>query len=191
MVASRTLMLVVLFIALPSVSFLLRPASLTATPVPKGRRPTAEEVRIKVFSSWYEDTSVLAGKPWPEHTVEPLGWKFGPDLVNSWQITGELATSPYTGGAKIDVSREPWQLDIYSQQVDGSMWVLPGIFKFEGDNVVWVTPPLNANWHRLDPNGHYPGRPKEFTSTKDNKYTWRLLKRCRYLQTQFPKEEKK
>jgi hypothetical protein len=86
---------------------------LPADPVPKPVRPTAEEVTKRLFGTcWFETKKVIAGK---EDPSEPLGWKFGAKEVGNWQITGELVTYRMFGGATIDVSKDPWRMDILSK----------------------------------------------------------------------------
>ncbi len=160
------------------------PAS--AAPVPKPLPPTAEEVQKRLFGTcWYEVGKVVAGKKDPDG---PLGWKFGAGEVENWQITGELVTDRMFGGATIDISRDVWRMDILSKGERGRVAVLPTIFKFEGDTLVWVTEFPGDGWyHQVDPTGNYKGRPNGFESTKQNRYAVHRLKPCEYLQTTPPK----
>ena len=159
---------------------------LPAAPVPKTKPPTSEEVRKRLFGTcWYETGKVVAGKEDPN---EPLGWKFGADEVENWQITGELVTDRMFGGATIDMSREPWRMDILRKGERGRVVVLPTIFKFEGGTLVWVTEFPGEGWHSgVNPKGDYTGRPSGFESTKKNRYAVYRLKPCDYLQTTPPK----
>jgi hypothetical protein len=164
------------------------PAADPATPAaaPKPKRPTAAEVKKRLFGTcWFEIEKVIAGKKDPN---EPLGQKFGPDEVENWQITGELVTYRMFGGAKIDVSKEPWRMDILSKNERGQVSVLPTIFKFEGDTLVWVSEFPGEGWYsEVARDGEYKGRPTGFESTKENRYAVHRLKPCEYLQTTPPK----
>ena len=157
-----------------------------AAPLPRPRPPTAEEVRRRLFGTcWYETDKVVAGKDDP---AEPLGWRFGADESENWQITGELVTDRMVGGATIDVSREPWRLDILRRDDRGRVAVLPTIFKFEGETLVWVTEFPGEGWYsEVDRHGDYRGRPTGFVSTTQNRYAVHRLKPCDYLQTTPPK----
>src|SRR5262245_17444458 len=161
---------------------------LTATPVPMAKPPTADEVRKRLFATcWYETSKVVAGKEDPNG---PLGWKFESDEVENWQITGELVTDRMVGGVTIDVSAKAWRLDIVRKGERGRVAVLPSIFKFEGDTLVWVTEFPGDGWYQqVDPNGHYKGRPTGFESTGRNRYAVYRLKSCQYLQTTPAKYE--
>jgi hypothetical protein len=128
---------------------------------------------------------VIAGKNDPS---EPLGWKFSGDEVENWQITGELVTYRMFGGAKIDVSKQPWRMDIFSKNERGQVSVLPTIFKFEGETLVWVSEFPGEGWYQVvDPKGEYKGRPTGFESTEKNRYAVHRLTPCDYLQTTPPK----
>jgi hypothetical protein len=97
-------------------------------------------------------------------------------------------TDRMMGGATIDVSREPWRLDILRRDDRGRVAVLPTIFKFEGDTLVWVTEFPGEGWYsEVDQHGEYKGRPTGFVSTKQNRYVVHRLKPCDYLQTTPPK----
>lgn len=158
----------------------------TASPVPKPKPPTAEAVRKWLFATcWYETSKVVAGKEDPNG---PLGWKFGSDEVENWQITGELVTDRMIGGVTIDVSAKVWRMDIIRKGERGRLTVLPTIFKFDGDTLVWVTEFPGDGWYqRVDPTGHYKGRPTGFESTGGNRYAIYRLKPCAYLQTTPPR----
>lgn len=159
---------------------------LPAAPVPRPKPPTAEEVRKRLFETcWYETGKVVAGKADP---AEPLGWKFGPDGVENWQITGELTTGRLVGGVTVDVSRGLWRMDVLQKDERGRLAVLPTVFKFEGDTLVWATEFPGEGWYQaVDPNGDYKGRPSGFESTKQNRYAVYRLRPCAYLQTTPPK----
>jgi len=83
-----------------------------AAPTSRPKPPTVDEVRKRLFGTcWYETGKVVAGK---EDAREPLGWKFGADETENWQITGELVTSHMSGGVTVDVSGDVWRMDILS-----------------------------------------------------------------------------
>ena len=105
-----------------------------AAPVPKvQKQPTDQEVRAKVFgTTWEETDNFVAGKKFPNHRFEPFGWMFSAEGVELWELGGERSTSTYSG-VKINVSVEPWRLDIFNKE-NGKLSVLPTIFKFEGES---------------------------------------------------------
>jgi hypothetical protein len=160
-------------------------------PVPKPLPLTTEQARKKLFGCWYEVEKVVAGQPWPKHNFGALGWKFDAEEVENWQLTGELVTDLHRGGPKINITTTPWRLDVHNRKDNGEVVVLAGIFKFEGDDLIWVTEFPGDGWYPLNPAADYSGRPTDFTSTKENRYEWMRLKRCEYLQTQFPEKGKK
>jgi hypothetical protein len=57
---------------------------------------------------------------------------------------------------------------------------LPTIFKFDGDELVWVAPFSGEGWQKYNATGSYT-RPTAFSSTKENRQTFRRLKRCENL----------
>jgi hypothetical protein len=159
---------------------------LIPSPAPKAKPPTADEVRKRLFATcWYETSKVVAGR---EDRSGPLGWKFGPGEAENWQITGELVTDRMPGGVTIDVSAKAWRLDVIRKGERGRVAVLPSIFKFDGDTLVWVTEFPGDGWYQqVDTNGHYKGRPTGFESTGRNRYAVYRLKPCEYLLTTPPK----
>lgn len=158
---------------------------MSADPMPKPKPPGVEKVRKRLFKTcWYETGKVIAGKEDPNG---PLGWKFGADEVENWQITGELVTYRMFGGATIDVSQDVWRMDILSKDEKGRTSVLPTIFKFEGETLVWVSEFPGEGWYQqVAPDGNYKGRPSGFKSTEQNRYAVFRLKPCDYLQTTPP-----
>jgi hypothetical protein len=160
-------------------------APIPAASEPKPKPPSVEEVRKRLFGTcWYEMSKTIAGKDDPK---EPLGWKFTADGMENWQITGELVTSQTIGNITIDVSKDLWRMDILSRNENGRVSVLPTIFKFEGDTLVWVSEFPGEGWYSaVAPDGEYKGRPTGFKSTAENRYAVYRLKPCDYLQTTPP-----
>lgn len=162
-----------------------------AAPVPKPKPPTQKEIEAKVYGSWYEYDGVYGGRPMSDG-FKPFGWKFGHEDSDTWELGGELSTGPCRGGVKIDITKTPWRIDIHCKGSE-SVSVRPGIFKFDGDDLIWATA-SSGRWHSaVSPTGEYSSRPKDFTSTPENQYEVRRLKRCEYLQTEFenpPKQKK-
>lgn len=165
-------------------SLLVALLALGATaPVPKPKPPTQKEIEAKVFGSWYEYDGVYRGRPMSDG-FEPFGWKFGRGDAAIWQFGGELSAGEFPGGVKIDITKTPWRLDMHDRTNKDSVVVIPGIFKFDGSDLIWATGPT-GRWAALSPTGEYSTRPKDFTSTPDNGQVIRRLKRCEYLQTKF------
>jgi hypothetical protein len=156
-----------------------------AAPKRKPTPSTAAEARERLFATcWCETGKVVAGKADPS---EPLGWKFGPDEVENWQMTGELVTHRMFGGATISAAMgapgKVWRMDILSKGERGRISVLPTLFKFEGDTLVWVSEFPGDGWYQeVDPSGNYKSRPTGFESTAQNRYAVYRLKPCDYLQ---------
>lgn len=163
-----------------------------AAPVPKPKPPTLKEIEAKVYGSWYEYDGIYSGRPMSDG-FEAVGWKFGREDAAIWQFGGELSAGEFPGGVKIDITKTPWRLDVHERKRDNTVVVIPGIFKLDGDDLIWATEPSGDWWWQLRPSGEYAGRPKDFTSTPENQYEVRRLKRCEYLQTKFvdPPREKK
>lgn len=161
-----------------------------AAPVPKAeaKKWTDEEVTKRLFATcWYEVEKTVDGKPWPGHNYSPFGWKFGEKATECWELGGELSTSETTGGVVVDVSSDPWRLDVLSKDEKGKVSVLPGVIKFDGDDLVWATEFPGEGWYSVvDAKGEYKGRPTGFESTAANRLCVCRLKPCTYLQTVFP-----
>lgn len=162
-----------------------------SAPVPKVKKqPTEQEVLDKLFgTTWEETEKMVGGKLWPKHRFDEYGWKFSKEGAECWELTGERSSGGYSGGFKFNLSAEPWRLDILSKG-EGKLSVLPTIFKFDGDDIVWATEFPGEGWYQQeDKDGNYKDRPTGFDSTEKNRYTVCRLKPCAYYQTEFPKDK--
>lgn len=161
-----------------------------AAPVPKVKAKgwTEEGVRAKLFATcWYEADRTIAGTPEKELKLSSFGWKFGDDGAECWELGGELSTGGHGNEIRTDVAADPWRMDILNWGEKGRVSVLPGIIRFDGDDVLWVTEYPGDGWYSaLNPKGEYKGRPTGFESTAKNRWAVYRLKACKYLQTQFP-----
>jgi hypothetical protein len=146
-------------------------------PAAEGPRP--EGVRERFYRCWLEVERVEAGRSTkdPQHL---LGHEFAPDVWYAWGRRGELAPGPGESGVRIDVTTEPKRLEL----IGGTYGlprrdpvVQPGIFKFEGGNLVLALGPWTKE-RAFGPGADYPERPKEFRSTKENGVTVLVLKPC-------------
>ncbi|MBA4063383.1 MAG: hypothetical protein C0501_06655 [Isosphaera sp.] len=157
--------------------------SVVAAPVPKPPPPLTEaELDAKVYGSWVEvEGGKEAGKPVPGYG---WGWKLDPKAAETWDAG--LSLGPYWK-AEANTAVVPWRLDVFDKSDSGRVVVKPGIFRLDGDALVWVT---DDGWCEWNKTGEYAARPKELTSTEKNGYTLRVLKRCDYLQTRFDERDR-
>jgi uncharacterized protein (TIGR03067 family) len=139
---------------------------------PADRRPTPEQVRERFYGVWVEAERTAGGR----RTTDPAGltgYLLGPDRWCSWDRRGELSASWADRGVRVDPAADPMRFDL----LDGTDGIKPGIFKFDGDELVIA---LAADWKRERKPGageDYPARPKEFRSTKDNGVAVSVLRR--------------
>ena len=154
----------------------------------KGRpRLNQKEVENKWADHWVEIEVIDSGKK-----VDPFyyfGYSFVPDPEDGgnyadWPLTGELVLSKPPVRLYYDAKPEPMHVDQH-----GVCCNVPGIFRFEGDDLVWVT----LYDGRLA--GKLPDkplqRPKDFTSTKENGHIVRRLKRTDGVYGMKPLDEKR
>ncbi len=150
----------------------------------------AEKIRKQFYGCWLEIEEVSAGV----RTTNPdklNGIEFTPDKRWSWGRRGELAAGPGSLGIRIDPTADPMRADIRSEGFVDSfkggrvaredeklIRVLPCIFKFEDGKLVIA---YGDGWlveKELKKGEDYPGRPTDFTSTKENKRTVTTMKLC-------------
>lgn len=140
---------------------------------PKARL-SQKEVEKRWADHWVEVEVIEGGtKVDPFHY---LGHSFVPDpkeggAYANWPLTGELVLSRTPCSIVLDAKPEPMRADFH-----GVLQIVPGIFRFEGDDLVWVTPKENGVM-RKGPFGKPLVRPTDFTSTKENGHVVRRLKR--------------
>ncbi len=155
------------------------------TPTPKKAdavvKLTKEQVEKKLYRSWLGIQQIDSG----ESTKDPTklyGCEFSKAGTSGWQARGDQSQSG-TPAVRIDVSADPMRLDfiagsygpLVARKKGENREIRPGIFKFEGDNLVIVT----NRWvfeKDLEAGEDYPDRPTEFRSTKENKYMLAIMK---------------
>ena len=156
------------------------------TPTPKKAvtvvKLTKEQVEKKLYRSWLEIEIIDSGKSSKDRT-ELFGREFSTAGTWSWVSRGDPSQSG-TAAVRIDVSADPMRLDFIAGSGYGvivirkkgeNREIRPGIFKFEGDNLVIVS----KRWvfeKDLEAGEDYPDRPTEFQSTKENKYMLAIMK---------------
>jgi hypothetical protein len=155
------------------VGILVLPGLLTSAEPEKKEAPEKkldpEVVKKRLFRSWREVVRIEEGRKY-EASTDLFCHRFQPKEWTVWLFAGELSPSTPADEVRIDVTVDPMRFDMLARP--GQML---GIVRFEGDHLVWVT----SGWSREGPRALE--RPKEFTSTKENKYTLRVLKPCEYL----------
>ena len=155
----------------------------TPTPEKAGAavKLTKEQVEKKLYRSWLEIEIIDSGKSSKDRT-ELFGREFSTAGTWSWVSRGDPSQSG-TAAVRIDVSADPMRLDfiagsygpLVARKKGENREIRPGIFKFEGDNLVIVS----KRWvseKDLEAGKDYPDRPTEFTSTKENKYLLTIMK---------------
>lgn len=129
--------------------------------------------------SWVEVSASLNGKK-----VGSTGgcWEFGLQSHRYW-LRGPGELSPVTGGPiRIDVTKTPMHLDVLSVRRNParggemSIFVVPCIFKFQGNTMVWARPQGvsttkegSTAYYMGQPytmTGEYSDRPKDFEPAK-------------------------
>ena len=155
------------------------------TPTPKKAdadvKLTKEQVEKKLYRSWLEIEIIDSGKSSKDRT-ELFGREFSKAGTSSWVSRGDPSQSG-TPAVRIDVSADPMRLDFIAgsygplvvRKKGENREIRPGIFKFEGDNLVIVS----KRWvfeKDLEAGEDYPDRPTEFQSTKENKYLLSIMK---------------
>jgi hypothetical protein len=150
---------------------------------PDGDRPPDARVEIDrpalekaLFHCWREETCAKAGRVL-DQPCDLTCWRFSAKKMEVWEYGGELSPSLLPWEVRIDPTRRPMRLDIICLR-GARPTVLPGIFKFEGGRLVWVTPSMDEQWPALNPSGEYVSRPTAFTSTPANGHDKRVLAPC-------------
>jgi hypothetical protein len=156
----------------------------------KAKKDKAEEVRKEFYQCWLEIEETESGVT----TSDPkklVGRGFGLEAVTGWprRTTGELSLSHDRPGPRIDPTADPMHVDFRIDGVVDSfpggravradeklVRVLPCIFKFDKGNLVIAYGDTMSVERELKKGEDYPGRPTDFTSTKENKRKVTTLK---------------
>jgi hypothetical protein len=141
-----------------------------------------DEARARLFkTSWLDVKQIRAGV----EIVDPdqlNGYAFTPKVSLSWGRRGELSAAP-TGTIRVDATTMPMRIDFVSEPTldkDGNriVRVRPCIFKFEDGKLIIAGKDLWPIEQKLEKGMDYPERPRDFTSTKENKVTVQFLRPC-------------
>jgi hypothetical protein len=183
----------VLFIAIAPVA-----VTMAADP-PKDARvdeqAKAEKARKRFFSEWLEIERLEGGTKITD-PEKLFGQQFTPDGTGTWARRGELSVRPEKPGPRVDTTVTPMRVDFFSRvrtpesaknrnafviREDEIMTVVhPCIFKFEDGNLVIAEGDTRVPERELKKGEDYPGRPTDFTSTKENKRTVTTMKPCSF-----------
>lgn len=152
----------------------------SADPPTAPPRDAAGKARAKLFGWWEEVEVVRAGEKNPAGH-EWLGVKFTAAEVRTITIGGQTETTTFPNGLRIDTTKVPWRLDFVNDTeiaTRGQRSICTGIFRFEGERLVWVTEGgCRSVTPKVEPAADDPYRPKDFTSTKENKQSRTVFKR--------------
>ena len=134
------------------------------------------EFRKRFFRCWLEVEKTEAGKKVTD-PEEMSGMCFSVnDGWSSWGRRGELSSGHGGRQVRLDISADPVRLDVRTNLEQGfgrpdRIVVRPCIVKFDGDKLVMAWPRASVPDRRLKSGDDYAGRPKDFTSTKENGVT--------------------
>jgi hypothetical protein len=134
-------------------------------------------IEESLFRCWREETFEQAGKM-HRHPYQLSCWRLAAEEIEIWEFSGDLSpcVCPHFK-VHIDPAWRPMRLDVICER-EHQRSILPGIFKFEGGRLIWVSPDWHADWVTLDRSGEYPSRPRDFTSTPTNGQDRRVLIPC-------------
>jgi uncharacterized protein (TIGR03067 family) len=131
------------------------------------------EVRTE---EWYKNGKGDMVHSVVEDEVKMCAWSLDPDEVEVWDWMGELSPVRFAG-LQIDTRQEPMHLDLITKTDEKKeLRVRPGIFKFEGDKLIWVLAPETEEFRAA---ADYATRPTSFTPTKTNRYQRLTLVPCK------------
>lgn len=160
---------------------------LLAADPPAKKDDPFEKVRKQFYRCWLETEQVEAGV----RVTDPErlnGSEFDPSYSASWGRRGELSQGIQKPGPRIDPTADPMRVDFRgegrSRSFNGDKGdeivpiVRPCIFKFDGDNLVIAYGETWVVEKELKKGEDYAERPKDFTSTKENKRTVTTMKPC-------------
>jgi hypothetical protein len=145
----------------------------------------SDQIEKKFYRCWLETERVTAGVS-SKDPFELVGIEYSKNGTWSWGRRGELSTGLGMPAVNIDTTSDPMRFEYLGlgekaapMQVSKRK-IKPGIFKFEGDNLVVIV----NEWmfdKVLEKGKDYAERPTEFKSTKENKWTLSIMKPAEYL----------
>jgi uncharacterized protein (TIGR03067 family) len=135
-------------------------------------------IRRSPFGCWREVSCTEAGRT-EDRPNQLTGWRLAPREVEVWDYSGDLSPTTLDYEVRFDPTKVPMRLDLVSEwKGERQKRVLPGIVRFDGERLVWVTPAQPEGWRPLNPSGDCPNRPTGFASTRQNGHVRRVLERC-------------
>ncbi len=145
-------------------------------------KPRPEDVSRRFYRCWLEVEEVRDG----QRTTDPerlagVCFPEGKDWF-SWGRRGEAAAGHGGRPVRLDPTADPIRVDVRTEVPRGGgrteIMVHPCIVRFDGDRLVMAWPRAGVPERALRPGEDYPERPRDFTSTKENGVTVRVLKPC-------------
>ena len=155
---------------------------------PAKKEDAADKVRKRFYSGWLEIERLEGGVKITD--PEKLsGSDFSPEQVVGWGRRGELSLWVGKPGPRIDPTTDPMRVDFLSvgyvdsfpggrvaREDEKFIRVDPCIFKFEDGNLVIAYSTSLVKERKHDKGEDYTERPKDFTSTKENKRKISIMK---------------
>ncbi len=172
-----------LLVCVPLAAWACSPGSAPQSDATRGLNP-AEDVRR--LHGWWDEIE-------PSPDIKPAA---GPQMRITWQFTSMKTYRLIDMGqveqeidppVRIDLTTWPWHLDLVEYIHDGRetrqkprpQGVTLGIFRLEGDRLIWV----RGAWHEIDPKTwpkgveKLAGRPKDFAAPPQTKQHRVVLRR--------------
>jgi hypothetical protein len=161
--------------------------TLAADPPKLEKKDKIADIKRRFYQCWLEIESIDAGM----NITDPnrlTGNEFDPEHFRCWGRRGELSASFDKPGPRIDPTTDPMRVDFVGRgpsrnfggtKGDEEVTVMrPCLFKFDGDNLVIAYADRWTVEKKFKEGEDYPERPKDFTSTKENKRTVTTMKVC-------------
>lgn len=150
------------------------------------KSPTPAEVKERLFkTSWLEVKRVCAGK----EVVDPeqlCCYHFSPKGSSCWGRRGELSAAPMPPH-RIDATTQPMRITAVGEPTldknnnnNRIVRVRPCIFKFEDGMLIIAGKEFWPDEQTFHKGKDYSERPRDFSSTKQNKVTVQYFRPCQY-----------
>ena len=174
-----------------AVTFAFAAALAVAADPPAKKEDVADKARKQFYQCWLEIEEVEAGV----RVTDPaklVGIEYTAEHRSAWgrRLTGEMSASLEKPGPRIDPTADPMRVEFVgrgrSRNFDGDKGdemvnvVRPCIFKFEDGNLIIAYAERRVVEKEFKKGEDYPERPKDFTSTKENKRTVTTMKPCSF-----------
>ena len=162
--------------------------------IAEDRKPklNQEEAERLVFASWRR---VFTEKEGVSHDSE-LCFEFSSEGFEAWQWAGELSVAKRDKGGRIivDCKTEPKHIDFYATREGKVVYVMPCIWKVEGEGkdirLIIVEPDGSEKPREGGDYSKSTIRPTSFETTKAKKYTMDTYVPCEYMEQHSEKREK-